>query len=47
MRAVDQMVLRTSAEAAPWHLVSAEDKQHARVEVLEVITAGLKRALRG
>ncbi len=46
-RAVDQMVLRTSTDAAPWHLVSAEDKQHARVEVLEVITEGLKRALRG
>jgi polyphosphate:AMP phosphotransferase len=46
-RAVDQMVLRTSTEAAPWHLVSAEDKQHARVEVLRTITAGLKQVLRG
>ena len=34
-------------EYAPWTLVSAEDKRYARVEVLEVITRGLKRALRG
>jgi polyphosphate:AMP phosphotransferase len=45
-RAVDQMVLRTSAEGAPWQLVSAEDKQHARIQVLEAVTAGLKKALR-
>jgi len=44
--AVDQMVQRTSTEAAPWHLVSAEDKQHARVEVLEAFTRRLKRTLR-
>ena len=45
--AVDEMVLRTSTDVAPWHLVSAEDKQNARVEVLETLTAGLKDALRG
>jgi polyphosphate:AMP phosphotransferase len=45
-RAVDQMVLRTSAEGAPWQLVSAEDKQHARIQVLEAVTSELKRALR-
>jgi AMP-polyphosphate phosphotransferase len=44
--AVDQMVLRTSTDAVPWHLVSAEDKQHARVEVLDTLTRGLKRALK-
>jgi AMP-polyphosphate phosphotransferase len=45
--AVDQMVLRTSTAAAPWHLVSAEDKQHARIRVLETLTDGLRAALRG
>lgn len=45
-RAVDQMVLRTSTEWAPWQLVSAEDKQHARIQVLEAVAAGLKRAVR-
>jgi polyphosphate:AMP phosphotransferase len=44
--AVDQMVLRTSTDSAPWHLVSAEDKQNARVEVLETLTSGLKAALK-
>ena len=44
--AVDQMVLRTSTTSAPWRLVSAEDKQWARVEVLGALTAGLKEALR-
>ena len=46
-RAVDQMVLRTSTDDAPWHLVSAEDKQHARIAVLETVCAGLESALRG
>jgi len=45
--AVDQMVLRTSTDDVPWNLVSAEDKQHARVEVLDILTTGLKRALKG
>lgn len=45
-RAVDQMVLRTSTDSAPWHLVSAEDKQHARIEVLHTLTRALRRALR-
>jgi polyphosphate:AMP phosphotransferase len=44
--AVDQMVLRTSTDVAPWHLVSAEDKQNARVEVLETLTSGLKAVLK-
>ena len=44
--AVDQMVLRTSTDVAPWHLVSAEDKQSARVEVLETLTSGLKALLK-
>ena len=46
-RAVDQMVLRTSTDDAPWHLVSAEDKQHGRIAVLETVCAGLESALRG
>ncbi len=45
-RAVDHMVLRTSTEEAPWYLVSSNDKLHARIEVLEKVTAGLKLALR-
>jgi AMP-polyphosphate phosphotransferase len=44
--AVDQMVLRTSTDAAPWHLVSAEDKRHARLEVVRIVNRALKRTLR-
>jgi polyphosphate:AMP phosphotransferase len=45
-RAADQMVRRTWTDSAPWHLVSAEDKLHARIEVLETVAAGLKASLR-
>jgi polyphosphate:AMP phosphotransferase len=46
VHAVDQMVLRTSSSDAPWHLIGANDKYTARLEVLEHVTKGLKRALR-
>lgn len=32
--AVNDMVARTSTRAAPWHLIAANDKRHARVEVI-------------
>ena len=44
-RAVDEMVARTSSEAAPWVLVPAEDKRVARVRVLEEVCRALERAL--
>ncbi len=44
--AVDQMVLRTSSDAAPWHVVPANDKYWARIEVLERVTDGLRAALK-
>ena len=40
-----EMVRRTSTEIAPWTLVPAEDKLHARVQVLEALCAGLERVL--
>ncbi len=42
--AVDEMVARTSS-AAPWHLVAANDKRHARLEVLRIIGDVLEEAL--
>ena len=45
-QAVDQMVLRTSSDGAPWYVIPANDKRFARIEVLEKVTAGLKQALR-
>lgn len=45
--AADEMIGRTSTEFAPWTLVAAENKHHARIEVLrtvcERLEAGLKR----
>ena len=40
------MVLRTSSDAAPWHVVPANDKYWARIEVLERVTEGLRAALK-
>jgi AMP-polyphosphate phosphotransferase len=41
------VVERTSTVAAPWVLVEADDKGHARVKVLEAVAARLKAALNG
>ena len=36
-QAVHDMVARTSTRNAPWHLISANDKKHARLTVLEAV----------
>ena len=43
--ALHEMVQRTSTEYAPWHLVSANNKRWARVEVLKTHCRQLKRRL--
>ncbi len=43
--AVDEMVARTSTEKAPWHLVPANDKRYARVQILETVCEALDDAL--
>ena len=43
--AVHDMVARTSTEYAPWHIVSAENKNHARLRVLTIIRDAMKEAL--
>ncbi|QJR16649.1 polyphosphate:AMP phosphotransferase [Usitatibacter palustris] len=40
-RAVCDMIERTSTDPAPWHLIAATDKLHARIEVLEKLTKAL------
>jgi polyphosphate:AMP phosphotransferase len=45
VRAVDEMVARTSTEHAPWHLVPANDKRVARLEVLKQVNRALERSL--
>jgi polyphosphate kinase 2 (PPK2 family) len=44
--AADEMVQRTSTEYARWHLVSANDKRWARIQVLKTVCRELDRALR-
>lgn len=44
--AVNDMVKHTSTDDAPWHLVAANDKRSARVEVLTVVCEALEKALK-
>lgn len=44
-QAMNDMVRSTSTDAAPWHLVPAEDKRYARVETLRIVCQALERAL--
>jgi polyphosphate:AMP phosphotransferase len=44
-QAVCDMVERTSTEVAPWHLIPANDKQYARIEVLKAICGALEQRL--
>lgn len=43
--AVHDMVERTSTRAAPWHLIAAEDKRHARVDIINLVADALEAAL--
>lgn len=43
--AVEDMLEHTDQELAPWQLISAESKRHARVEVLESLIARLEDGL--
>ncbi len=43
--AVNEMVARTSTALSPWHLVAANDKRWARVEVLRIVCEGLEERL--
>ncbi len=44
--AAEEMFARTNSMNAPWALVSANDKRHARVTVIEAVCAALERALK-
>ena len=45
LEALDEMVERTSTDIAPWHLIAAEDKRWARIQVLERVCRALEDAL--
>ena len=46
VKAVDQMVLRTTSEGSQWHVIPANDKYFARIATLKAINKGLARTLR-
>lgn len=45
MDAIDDMLERTSTKHAPWHVIAANDKLHARVESLRIIADTLERGI--
>jgi polyphosphate kinase 2 (PPK2 family) len=46
VKAVDQTILRTTSDSAPWHVIPANDKRLARVTALKAVNEGLARVLR-
>jgi polyphosphate kinase 2 (PPK2 family) len=44
-KAVEEMLARTSTRAAPWTVVEANDKYHARVKVVKTLADAVERAL--
>lgn len=44
-KAVDEMIVRTSTENAPWIVVEANSKYYARIKVLETVVAALEKRL--
>jgi AMP-polyphosphate phosphotransferase len=44
--AVEDMLARTDQPHAPWHLVEADSKRHARVRVIEVVNERIEAAMR-
>jgi polyphosphate kinase 2 (PPK2 family) len=45
-RAVEEMLAATDHAVAPWHVVAAESKNYARVEVLETVISTIEHSLR-
>jgi len=43
--AIDEMFARTSTEEAPWHVIPADDKKHARVAALRHVVRTLSDGL--
>jgi polyphosphate:AMP phosphotransferase len=46
VKAIDQMVLRTTTDRARWHVIPANDKYYARIATLKAVNKGLGRRLR-
>ncbi|MFP4463564.1 MAG: polyphosphate:AMP phosphotransferase, partial [Guyparkeria sp.] len=44
--AINEMVIRTSTEYAPWHIIPANDKRYARIEVMRIAAEAVKQTLK-
>lgn len=44
-KAVDEMIVRTSTEDAPWIVVEGNSKYYARIKVLETVVEALEKKL--
>jgi AMP-polyphosphate phosphotransferase len=45
-RAVEEMLERTDRAHAPWHVVAAESKRYARVEVMRTVSGAIEEGMR-
>lgn len=45
-RAVDDMLVKTSTNYAPWHIVEANSKYYARIKILETIVEALENKMK-
>ena len=45
VKAIEEMIERTSTERAPWHVIPGNDKKHARIEALDFITSTLSEGI--
>jgi polyphosphate kinase 2 (PPK2 family) len=43
--AIDEMLARTSTKQAPWHVIPANDKRHARIAALRHIVQGMSEGI--
>lgn len=43
VEAIEDMFDKTSTECAPWHVVGGNRKWHARLEILQIVTAALEK----
>lgn len=43
--AINEMIVRTSREVAPWTLIAGQDKRYARIQILETVCDRLDRAV--
>lgn len=44
--AIADMLTYTDTPQAPWHLIAAEDKRHARIQTLKIVCETLQKALK-